>query len=66
MHILLNGEHYELQSQCNVAQLVKTLEADPRTLAVERNAEIIPKSLYEATELNDGDQIEIVGFIGGG
>lgn len=66
MKILLNGESYECEGPLNVAQLVAQLQADPRTLAVERNAEIVPKSLYEQTPLAEGDRVEIVGFIGGG
>ena len=34
--------------------------------AIERNREIIPKSLYASTPLMEGDEVEIVGFIGGG
>ena len=35
-------------------------------IAVEKNGEILPKSEYDTTYLNDGDKIEIVSFVGGG
>lgn len=39
---------------------------DLRRLAVERNGEIVPKHSYGTTVLCDGDQVEIVTFVGGG
>ena len=47
-------------------QLLIQLELDYRKVAVERNEEIVPRSLYGETLLSDGDAIEIVHFIGGG
>jgi thiamine biosynthesis protein ThiS len=49
-----------------VAELVAALGLDARKVAVERNLEIVPRSAYRRTELADGDQVEIVHFIGGG
>ena len=37
-----------------------------KTLAVERNGEIVPKAAYGETILQDGDVIEVVNFVGGG
>ncbi|OUN21440.1 sulfur carrier protein ThiS [Pseudoflavonifractor sp. An85] len=39
---------------------------DLQRLAVERNGEIVPKHSYGTTVLCDGDQVEIVSFVGGG
>ena len=61
----LNGEARDLEA-AHVAGLVATLGLDPRKVAVERNLEIVPRSLYAATPIADGDRIEIVHFIGGG
>lgn len=66
MHITLNGEAYELEGSCNVAELLAKLDADPRIVAVERNAAIVPRSQHGATALQEGDRLEIIGFIGGG
>lgn len=49
-----------------LADLVVRLELDIRKLAVERNLEIVPRSQYAATILQNDDQLEIVHFVGGG
>jgi thiamine biosynthesis protein ThiS len=46
--------------------LIDALGLDGRKLAIERNLEIVPRSVYDQTPLSDGDRIEIVHFIGGG
>ncbi len=50
----------------NLSGLLAVLELDARKVAVERNLEIVPRSLFAATALADGDRVEIVHFIGGG
>lgn len=50
----------------SVAGLLDQLELEPKKIAVERNLEIVPKSLYGDTALSEGDRIEIVQFVGGG
>ncbi|HEY8617709.1 sulfur carrier protein ThiS [Phenylobacterium sp.] len=66
MNLILNGEARAFQGVGDVAGLVAALGLDARKVAVERNLEIVPRSAYAATELTDGDRIEIVHFIGGG
>jgi sulfur carrier protein len=66
MNIVLNGEARSLESPQSLAGLVESLGLDVRKVAVERNLEIVPRSVYAATPLSDGDRIEIVHFIGGG
>ncbi|WP_374468416.1 sulfur carrier protein ThiS [Phenylobacterium sp.] len=66
MNLILNGEARAFQGVGDVAGLVAALGLDARKVAVERNLEIVPRSAYAATELSDGDRIEIVHFIGGG
>jgi len=61
----LNGEEKVVEAD-TVAALVTALGLDARKVAVERNLEIVPKSLYGQVGLADGDRIEIVHFIGGG
>lgn len=65
MTITLNGEQRPLDAP-TVAALLDQLGLDRRKVAVERNEAIVPRSLYEGTALQPGDQIEIVHFIGGG
>jgi sulfur carrier protein len=66
MRLTINGEPRDVEATPDLAALIATLELDPRKVAVERNLEIVPRSLYGATPLADGDRIEIVHFIGGG
>lgn len=66
MRLLINGDERRIPGAGDVAALVAALGLDARKVAVERNLEIVPRSLYAATALSDGDRIEIVHFIGGG
>jgi thiamine biosynthesis protein ThiS len=66
MRLLINGEERRFSELSDVAALVIALGLDPRKVAVERNLEIVPRSIYAQTALADGDRIEIVHFIGGG
>lgn len=66
MRLIINGEEKTLGGVADVAGLIAMLELNPRKVAVERNLEIVPRSLYASTAIADGDRIEIVHFIGGG
>jgi len=66
MNITLNGEPRWVDTAKTLAGLVETLGLDLRKVAVERNLEIVPRSIYAQTLLAEGDRIEIVHFIGGG
>jgi thiamine biosynthesis protein ThiS len=65
MRLQLNGEARETAA-ATLAALVVELGLDVRKVAIERNLEIVPRSLYDQTPLADGDRLEIVHFIGGG
>ncbi len=66
MEIKINGQNRHFEGPVSVAALVTTLALEPRKIAIERNLAIVPKSAYAVTLLADGDQIEIVQFVGGG
>ena len=66
VRLTVNGEEREVVAATTVEALVVLLGLDRRKLAVERNLEIVPRSLFAATRLVDGDRIEIVAFVGGG
>ena len=63
--IQLNGEPREVTA-ATISALVEELSLDPRKVAVERNLEIVPRSLHAKTPVSDGDRIELVQFVGGG
>ena len=50
----------------SIAEMLKEIGIDPRKVAVERNLEIVPRSTLGEVCVVDGDQYEIVHFVGGG
>lgn len=66
MNITLNGEARVIPEGLSVEALLAHLGLQSKKVAVERNLEIVPKSTFGATQIRDGDRIEIVHFIGGG
>ncbi|QYF85715.1 sulfur carrier protein ThiS [Brevundimonas sp. PAMC22021] len=65
MRIQVNGDQREIVAS-TILTLVEELSLDPRKVAVERNLEIVPRSLHASTTLAEGDRIELVQFVGGG
>ena len=65
MHVLVNGETASVPDGLTVTGLVRHLGIDG-PVAVERNREVVPRAEHETTVLADGDQLEIVHFVGGG
>ncbi|MBR3999851.1 MAG: sulfur carrier protein ThiS [Clostridia bacterium] len=63
--VKINGCELDIAGKTLAEYLVST-EYDPKRIAVERNGEIVPKAKYIETVLEDGDNIEIVSFVGGG
>ena len=66
MHIRLNGDAYEISSALSVTALLARLQIDPRRVAVEHNLVVVRKDAFDRTTVSDGDEIEIVNFVGGG
>ena len=69
MHKLLleiNGEAREVPERTNLHELLNHLSLAPERLAVELNGKVIRRPDWSDTLLNDGDQVEIVHFVGGG
>ena len=64
--ISINGEPRRVAAGLSVAGLVAELGLNPKKIAVERNLEIVPRSTHADVMLADGDQLEIVHFVGGG
>ncbi|MEW4467709.1 sulfur carrier protein ThiS [Parasphingorhabdus sp. JC815] len=64
--IQLNGDHKRIEGGMSVADLVRSLDLDPAKVAVERNRDIVTRSTLADVIVEDGDQLEIVHFVGGG
>jgi thiamine biosynthesis protein ThiS len=71
MNLHINGEEQAFPDQTppapfTLAALIESLEMKPDRVAVELNRDIVPRDRWHQTELQDGDHLEIVHFVGGG
>ena len=66
MIITLNGDKHELAEPLSVSALLQRLEIDARRVAVELNLAVVKKAAYDSSVIKDGDEVEIVNFVGGG
>ena len=66
MTIRLNGDRYELAGPVSISELLAQLQIDPRIVAVEHNVTVVKRDRYDTTIVNEGDEVEIVRFVGGG
>jgi len=66
MKVVLNGNQTQLPSPYTIADLLKQLDRHPQRVAVEVNREIIKRDNYSNHTLNDGDEVEVLQFVGGG
>lgn len=66
MHIKVNGEKKELPDGSTIEAMLDALSIKAVGIAVEVNREIVPKRLFGASTLKDGDAVEIVRMVGGG
>ncbi|UCG79428.1 MAG: sulfur carrier protein ThiS [Nitrospirota bacterium] len=65
MKIKLNGDEYDTDAG-TIGALLEELDIMPGRVAVELNIKIIKKDRYSGTVIKEGDEIEIVSFVGGG
>ncbi len=66
IHIWVNGKEHKFAQQLTITQLLAELCINPNIIAIECNCEIVPKSQYDRLRIQEGDKIEIIGFVGGG
>jgi thiamine biosynthesis protein ThiS len=64
--IRVNGEPFEVAGPLTISALLTDLKIDYRLVAVEHNLTIVKRAAYETAMINEGDEIEIVRFVGGG
>jgi thiamine biosynthesis protein ThiS len=62
----LNGEPHDLAGPLTVTELLAQLQIDARRVAVEHNLVVLKRDTFDRTTVDDGDEIEIVNFVGGG
>lgn len=66
MKIYVNGKEKEVNQNSTIQDVINDFNAKSPMLVVERNLKIVPKDEYEFCQLREEDNIEIVGFFGGG
>ena len=63
--VKVNGMELDIAGK-TIAEYLAATNYDPKRIAVERNGDIVFKSQYDVTVIEDGDNLEIVSFVGGG
>ena len=66
MTIHLNGDRCELSGPLSVTELLTHLDIDRRRVAVEVNLVVLKRTAFDETIVRDGDEVEVVNFVGGG
>jgi thiamine biosynthesis protein ThiS len=64
--IKTNGEERQIDSGSSLLDLLQMLDLDPHFVVVELNRNIVRRTVLADTPLNDGDEVELVHFVGGG
>lgn len=64
--ITVNGERVEIAGEMTVETLLDTVDVPPNYLAVEVNADVVPREAYGETVVRAGDVVEVVTLVGGG
>ena len=62
----MNGEHRRVPDGVSITEMLNEIGIDPARVAVERNLEIVPRSSLSEVCVENGDNYEIVHFVGGG
>jgi sulfur carrier protein len=62
----VNGDRRQCPPQTHLPDLLTQLGMNPRLVAVEYNGEILHRQFWDATEVGEGDRLEIVTIVGGG
>lgn len=66
MNITLNGEAHAIETGTSLQQLLDALQVNCDALVVQRNDDIVARTQFSETSLEDGDTLELVRFVGGG
>jgi len=66
LRVQVNGEIRELAEELTLEELVRQLALAPERLAMELNREVVRRARWAETVIREGDQVEIVHFVGGG
>lgn len=65
-HITLNGKPHAVEQRMDILSLLETLKVPPASVVVERNRNILQRDMFDRVILKDGDELELIRFVGGG
>jgi thiamine biosynthesis protein ThiS len=66
LNIVVNGEERTIQGELSVLGFLQAIQVDPKRVVVELNRAILQRDRLAEVPLRDGDELEIVHFVGGG
>ncbi len=66
IQVTVNGAPHRFEQAVNLTALLERLQVAGKKVAVEKNGEIVPRSLHGETLVQDGDRLEVVVAVGGG
>jgi sulfur carrier protein len=66
MQLTVNGQAHQVPEGLTVRALIERLGLTDGPVAVEKNRQVVPRAEHATTALSDGDELEIVHFVGGG
>jgi len=66
LSIRMNGEHRRVTAGLTIAEMLNEMGVDPLRVAVERNLNVVPRPTLGEVKVEDGDDYEVVHFVGGG
>jgi thiamine biosynthesis protein ThiS len=66
VRVLINGEAKDVPAEDNLTAVLQSLELPTQRVAVELNKKVIRRADWENTPITEGDEIEVVHFVGGG
>jgi len=66
INIKLNGKAYAVEQRMDILSLLEALKVSPGSVVVERNRKILHRNMFDRVVLKDGDELELIRFVGGG
>jgi len=66
IHITLNGKLHTVEHRMDILSLLEKLKVPPASVVVEHNRNIVHRDMFDRIVLKDGDELELIRFVGGG
>ena len=66
IQIFLNGERREISETIKIDELLELFSLPSQRVAIELNNVVVRRTDWPTTDVNDGDKLEVVHFVGGG